>query len=88
VSNSIRLVLSDVDGTLVTPEKELTPESIEAVNQLNEADILFAVTSGRPPKGLTMLIEPLDLTTPLGGFNGGLITDEKPRRPPGTHRSR
>lgn len=75
MSGSIRLVLSDVDGTLVTPEKELTPEAIEAVKQLREADILFAVTSGRPPKGLTMLIEPLDLTTPLGGFNGGLMTD-------------
>jgi Cof subfamily protein (haloacid dehalogenase superfamily) len=75
VSNAIRLVLSDVDGTLVTPDKELTPEAIAAVNQLREAGILFAVTSGRPPKGLTMLIEPLDLTTPLGGFNGGLMTD-------------
>ena len=53
VSNPIRLVLSDVDGTLVTSEKELTPEAIAAVRQLNEAGILFAVTSGRPPKGLT-----------------------------------
>jgi Cof subfamily protein (haloacid dehalogenase superfamily) len=75
VSHSIRLVLSDVDGTLVTTDKALTPEAIQAVRALKEADILFAVTSGRPPKGLTMLIEPLDLTTPLGGFNGGLMTD-------------
>jgi Cof subfamily protein (haloacid dehalogenase superfamily) len=66
-----------VDGTLVTPDKELTVETIDAVRQLNEAGILFAVTSGRPPKGLRMLIEPLSLTTPLGGFNGGLMTDEK-----------
>jgi Cof subfamily protein (haloacid dehalogenase superfamily) len=75
VSNAIRLVLSDVDGTLVTSNKVLTTEAIKAVRELNDADILFAVTSGRPPKGLTMLIEPLDLTTPLGGFNGGLMTD-------------
>jgi Cof subfamily protein (haloacid dehalogenase superfamily) len=76
VSKPIRLVLSDVDGTLVTPEKELTAETIDVVGQLNDAGILFAVTSGRPPKGLRMLIEPLHLTTPLGGFNGGLMTDE------------
>jgi Cof subfamily protein (haloacid dehalogenase superfamily) len=75
VSQTIRLVLSDVDGTLVTSDKELTTEAISAVRELNDAGILFAVTSGRPPKGLTMLIEPLDLTTPLGGFNGGLMTD-------------
>jgi Cof subfamily protein (haloacid dehalogenase superfamily) len=77
VSNAVRLVLSDVDGTLVTPEKALTADSIDAVKRLNDAGILFAVTSGRPPKGLIMLIEPLSLTTPLGGFNGGLMTNEK-----------
>ncbi|MCU1363407.1 MAG: haloacid dehalogenase [Acidimicrobiaceae bacterium] len=77
MSGPIRLVLSDVDGTLVTREKDLTAEAINAVRQLNDAGILFAVTSGRPPKGLRMLIEPLRLVTPLGGFNGGLMADEK-----------
>jgi Cof subfamily protein (haloacid dehalogenase superfamily) len=77
VSGSIRLVLSDVDGTLVNPAKELTAEAIDAVKRLKEAGILFAVTSGRPPRGLMMLIEPLRLTTPLCGFNGGLMTNEK-----------
>ena len=69
----IRLVLSDVDGTLVTSKKELTPEAVRAVNRLGEAGIHFAVTSGRPPRGLRMLIDPLDLSTPISGFNGGLI---------------
>jgi Cof subfamily protein (haloacid dehalogenase superfamily) len=71
----IRLVLSDVDGTLVTADKELTNDSIRAVQRLKEQGLLFAVTSGRPPKGLRMLIDPLALTTPLAGFNGGLIVD-------------
>ena len=71
----IRLVLSDVDGTLVNREKGLTKKAIHAVQRLRENDIFFAVTSGRPPLGLTMLIEPLDLTTPLAAFNGGLIVD-------------
>jgi len=71
----IRLLLSDVDGTLVTQDKELTEASIDAVHQLNEADILFAVTSGRPPRGMEMLIEPLGLSTPVAAFNGGLVVD-------------
>jgi Cof subfamily protein (haloacid dehalogenase superfamily) len=75
VSNGIRLVLSDVDGTLVSPAKVLTPEAIDVVARLHEAGILFAVTSGRPPRGLTMLVEPLHLTTPLVGFNGGLVVN-------------
>ena len=74
--HDIRLLLSDVDGTLVTAKKELTPEAVRAVQRLGEAGILFAVTSGRPPRGLRMLIEPLQLTTPISGFNGGLIVNE------------
>ena len=69
----IRLVLSDVDGTLVTKEKELAPSSVAAVGRLHEAGILFAVTSGRPPRGMSMLVEPLALTTPIAAFNGGLL---------------
>jgi Cof subfamily protein (haloacid dehalogenase superfamily) len=72
---SIRLLLSDVDGTLVTQEKELTERTIAAVRALREAEILFAVTSGRPPRGMAMLIEPLHLRTPIAAFNGGLMVD-------------
>ena len=71
----IRLLLSDVDGTLVTKEKELTPRSVEAVRKLHEAGIQFAVTSGRPPRGMSMLVAPLALTTPICAFNGGLVVD-------------
>jgi Cof subfamily protein (haloacid dehalogenase superfamily) len=71
----IRLLLADVDGTLVTPEKELTDAAITAVRELEEAGILFALTSGRPPRGMAMLIEPLDVRTPIAAFNGGVIVD-------------
>ena len=47
----IRLVLADVDGTLVTQAKELTDRAIAAVHRLHDAGILFAITSGRPPRG-------------------------------------
>jgi Cof subfamily protein (haloacid dehalogenase superfamily) len=73
--NPVRLFLADVDGTLVTPDKELTQKTIEAVHELNDDDVLFAVTSGRPPRGMSMLIEPLELTTPIAAFNGGLIVE-------------
>jgi hypothetical protein len=74
-SSSIRLVLADVDGTLVTNDKVLTDRAVAAVRKLGEAGILFAVTSGRPPKGMSMLIEPLDITTPIAAFNGGLLVN-------------
>jgi len=74
-SPSIQLLVADVDGTLVTPDKTLTPATIAVVQELGRAGIRFAVVSGRPPRGMTMLIEPLKLTTPLAAFNGGLIVD-------------
>jgi len=73
VAAPIRLVLADVDGTLVTQEKILTERAVAAVRRLRAAGIEFAVTSGRPPRGMTMLIEPLAITEPIAGFNGGVI---------------
>jgi Cof subfamily protein (haloacid dehalogenase superfamily) len=69
----IRLLLSDVDGTLVTPDKVLTDRAVDAVSKLGAAGVMFAVTSGRPPRGMSMLIDPLALSTPLAAFNGGLV---------------
>lgn len=67
-----RLVLADVDGTLVTQEKVLTAEAKAAVAKLKEAGITFAITSGRPPGGMRTVIQDLNLTMVVAGFNGGV----------------
>jgi Cof subfamily protein (haloacid dehalogenase superfamily) len=67
---TIKLVVTDCDGTLVTPDKQLTPAAITAVKKLRDAGIGFTVTSSRPPVGMRMLVKPLGLTLPLGPFNG------------------
>jgi Cof subfamily protein (haloacid dehalogenase superfamily) len=72
-ASKISLVLADVDGTLVTAEKVLTARAGAAVRALRTADIAFAITSGRPPRGMAMLIDPLALQTPVAGFNGGIF---------------
>src|SRR6516164_2861552 len=69
----IAAVLADVDGTLVTKDKVLTPRAIQAVRQLHGRGVLFAVTSGRPPRGMRMLVQPLGMTVPMAAFNGGII---------------
>jgi Cof subfamily protein (haloacid dehalogenase superfamily) len=69
----ISLVLADVDGTLVTEQKVLTKRAQGAVHRLHDAGIRFAITSGRPAKGMAMLFDPLNLDTPISGFNGGLV---------------
>ncbi|WP_298382151.1 Cof-type HAD-IIB family hydrolase [Ferrimicrobium sp.] len=71
--SQIRLVLADVDGTLVTNEKVLTPRASKAVVALSRAQVLFSLTSGRPPKGMQMLVAPLKIALPFAAFNGGQI---------------
>ncbi len=71
----IKLFLADVDGTLVTKEKVLTERAIAAVHRLEGAGIRFAVTSGRPPRGMAMLVEPLHLNGVIAGFNGGVYVN-------------
>ena len=85
VTRNIAVVLADVDGTLVTQSKELTSRAIEAVKQLHQRGVLFAITSGRPPRGMRMLVHPLDVRGPIAAFNGGIIVqpdmtvvDERP----------
>jgi Cof subfamily protein (haloacid dehalogenase superfamily) len=70
----ISAVVSDVDGTLVTDDKSLTERTRAAVAQLRAEDIAFAIISSRPSRGLRMLIDALKITTPVTGFNGGMMT--------------
>jgi Cof subfamily protein (haloacid dehalogenase superfamily) len=70
----ISAVVSDVDGTLVTDDKILTERTRAVVAELHAADIAFAIVSSRPPRGLRMLMDPLKITTPITGFNGGMMT--------------
>ena len=72
-ASAVRLVVADVDGTLVTPDKILTPRARAAVRTIVEAGIAFTITSGRPPLGMKTLIEELHLRDPITAFNGGLV---------------
>jgi Cof subfamily protein (haloacid dehalogenase superfamily) len=66
-------VISDVDGTLVTDDKILTPRAQAAAAALRANGIIFSIVSSRPPRGLRMLLKPLGITTPVGCFNGGVL---------------
>jgi Cof subfamily protein (haloacid dehalogenase superfamily) len=71
----IALVVSDVDGTLLTKDKTLTEAAKDAVRRLHAAGIGFTITSSRPTIGMRFLIEPLQIKLPVGAFNGSCIVD-------------
>jgi Cof subfamily protein (haloacid dehalogenase superfamily) len=77
VPSKISALISDVDGTLVTDDKNLTLRTKAAVEALHSAGIAFGLISSRPPRGLHMLIDCLAIATPIACFNGGvLVTPE------------
>src|SRR6476620_4132086 len=73
----IALVVSDVDGTLLTKDKGLTDGAKAAVRKLHDAGIGFTIVSSRPTIGMGFLIEPLEITLPIGAFNGSSIVDAR-----------
>jgi Cof subfamily protein (haloacid dehalogenase superfamily) len=75
----IKLVVSDVDGTLVTHDKRLTDAAKAAVEKLRAIGIGFTIVSSRPTLGMEFLIKPLALALPFGSFNGSSIVDPQLR---------
>jgi hypothetical protein len=71
----IALVVSDVDGTLLTKDKILTEKAAAAVRRLEDSGVGFTIVSSRPTIGMRFLIEPLRITLPVGSFNGGAVSD-------------
>ena len=69
----VRLVVTDVDGTLVGSDRTLAPSTIEAAERLRSAGIRLALVSARAPAGLDILLGPLRIDTPRAGFNGGVV---------------
>jgi hypothetical protein len=69
------LFVSDIDGTLVTTDKRLTPAALEAVAELKAAGVPFTVVSSRPPRGMRRIVDALGLQLPFAAFNGANIVD-------------
>ena len=73
IGDGIALLVADVDGTLLTPDKALTRKAKTAVRRLSAAGIAFTLVSSRPPRGLADLVSALALKIPFAAFNGGAL---------------
>ena len=70
---TIRLLVSDVDGTLVNRDKALTDVTVAAVERLRGAGLDFTLISARPMSGMTALLDRLAIDLPAAAFNGGIL---------------
>ena len=71
--DTIRMVVSDMDGTLLTPEKTIAPSTMAMAKELQKRGIPLCLASARPPAAMTKYISQLGLSGQNAGFNGGII---------------
>ena len=69
----IKLIVSDIDGTLVNNNNEISELTIDLVKKLKEKGILFSLASQRVHSSIIPLAEQLDVTIPFISLNGSLI---------------
>jgi Cof subfamily protein (haloacid dehalogenase superfamily) len=72
---AIRLVVCDIDGTLVRHDKSLSDANIAAGKQLVASGTALTLISARPMNGISWIADALALPGPFGAFNGGTIFD-------------
>jgi len=72
LQNPVALVISDVDGTLLDENKQLTRGAPAAVQRLYAAGTRFTIASARPPRMVHGLVLKLEVREPFACFNGAL----------------
>lgn len=69
----IKMLVCDIDGTLVRHDKSLPEENVAAIRNLVKRGVAVALISARPPAGIAGIARQLDLKGAMGAFNGGTI---------------
>jgi len=73
----IKLIASDMDGTLLNSKHKISKENLEAVKRAQEMGIKFAIATGRMYEDVKPLLEESDLKCQCVVLNGGEYIDEE-----------
>lgn len=72
----IKLIATDIDGTLLSPQRIITERSLRAIRAAREKGITVAIATGRFPENAYLMLEDYGLRLPIVGVNGARIVDE------------
>ncbi|HIS00842.1 MAG TPA: HAD family phosphatase [Candidatus Excrementavichristensenella intestinipullorum] len=74
---AIRIIAADMDGTLLSLDKKITPRTQAAVQAAMDAGALFVLNSGRMAESIMPYARQLDVNAPIICFNGALTYDTR-----------
>ena len=72
----IKLVATDIDGTIFIPEKEFTLEVKNCIKELDKQGIKVVLVTGRMNAAATRIAKDLGLKTPVVSYQGGLVVED------------
>ncbi|MBO9617729.1 MAG: HAD family phosphatase [Niabella sp.] len=70
----VKLIVTDLDGSLLNDKKELPADFWEIEKTLRERGIVFCIASGRPHHNLVNLFKPISSHTYFLSDNGSYVT--------------
>jgi len=70
--SQIRLVMTDIDGTITQGGDSISPPVVEAIRRLEEGGIMVGLVSGRALPRLECLASDLGISGPIIAENGGI----------------
>ena len=71
----IRLIATDLDGTLLNNEHKISDYNKKVISAVNEKGIKVILSTGRPTSAATKFLDDLNIETDMISFNGAMITD-------------
>lgn len=77
--SDIRMIASDMDGTLLNSRLEISPVTAQAIRCAQAKGVLFSVCSGRFPQFTSQKLFEAGISCPVIGANGGLLWDDQKR---------
>ena len=75
----IRLIATDLDGTLLDHQGQMVPENVGAIRAAQEMGVTVAVATGRFPENAYLKMQDSGLACPIMGENGANIMDAQLR---------
>ena len=71
----IKLIATDIDGTILIPEGEFTEGVKSCIKELSDNGITVVLVTGRMRKSAELIADKLNSKTPIISYQGGLVTE-------------
>ncbi|HZC04314.1 MAG TPA: Cof-type HAD-IIB family hydrolase [Ktedonobacterales bacterium] len=75
VKSAVRLVATDLDGTLLRDDRTLSPRTRQTLARVVEAGVTIALVTARPPRFVAALASEVGLSGPAICCNGAITYD-------------